>query len=139
MGRSASLDGRIEVAAGVLLDGVRRVLVQRRPTRAHQGGLWEFPGGKIRAGESFRDALDRELFEELGVRVLEAEPLVRVEHSYPELVVVLDVWHVARYQGLVEAREGQPLRWVTLDSLADLPMPPADRPIVTAIRDRYGS
>ena len=130
---------RIEVAAGVLVDGVGRIFMQRRSASSHQGGLWEFPGGKLHGAESPRDALIRELAEEIGIGVLDAEPLVRVEHAYPDLTVVLDVWLVTRFDGQIEAREGQPIRWVTLESLADLPMPEADRPIIQAIHERLTS
>ncbi|MEM9305355.1 MAG: 8-oxo-dGTP diphosphatase MutT [Pseudomonadota bacterium] len=128
----------IDVAAGVLIDGAGRVLVQQRSATAHQGGLWEFPGGKLHPGETAYAALVRELAEELGIEVLEAEPLTRVDHAYPDLTVTLDVWMVSSYAGRVEPVEGQPILWVDLPTLADKPMPPADGPIVDAIIERLG-
>ena len=128
------LDTPIHVAAGILTDAEGRVLVQRRPDHVHVGGLWEFPGGKRHPGESRRDALDRELEEELGVQVNDARPLIRVRHDYPEKTVVLDVWRVSSFRGVPEPREGQPLEWVLPSQLPALEMPPADGPIVNAVR-----
>ncbi len=123
----------IEVAAGVLRDTTGRVLVARRAPNAHQGGLWEFPGGKREPGEGRRQALDRELAEELGIRVTRARPLIRLAHDYGDRKVVLDTWLVEGWQGEPRGREGQPLRWVSRSELARLPMPAADRPILRAL------
>jgi 8-oxo-dGTP diphosphatase len=129
----------IHVVAGVIRDATGRVLVAERPFGKHLAGFWEFPGGKSDSGESPLDALRRELVEELGVRVEAAEPLIRVPWAYPEKAIVLDAWLVSAYAGDVHAREHAALRWVDPADLLDLPMPPADRPIVTALRlpDRY--
>lgn len=124
----------VHVAAGVLYDDRGRVLVQRRPDHAHVGGTWEFPGGKADAGEGRSAALARELREELGVEVREARPLIQVRHAYPEKTVSLDVWRVVRFDGTPQPLEGQPLKWVAPESLSTLKMPPADRPIVNAVR-----
>lgn len=122
------------VAAGVLYDDRGRVLVQRRPDHAHVGGTWEFPGGKAGAGEGREAALARELREELGIEVRRARPLIQVRHAYPEKTVLLDVWRVERFDGEPRGLEGQPLEWVAPDALPRLEMPPADRPIVHAVR-----
>ena len=122
------------VAAGVLRDAQGRVLLARRPPQAHQGGLWEFPGGKVEKGETVVQALGRELAEELGIEVVECRPLIRVAHDYGDRRVVLDTWLVTRWRGRPQGREGQPLAWVAPDELAARPMPAADRPIVTALR-----
>ena len=135
MARSPEGGRRIDVAAGVVIDGAGRVLVQQRDATTHQGGLWEFPGGKLNPGETPHDALVRELAEELAIEVTAAEPLTRVEHAYPDLTVTLDVWRVESYRGRVEPMEGQPILWVALDTLGDMPMPAADAPIVEAIRE----
>ena len=102
---------RVHVVAGVLLDARGRVLVARRPQRTHLAGLWEFPGGKLMPGESREAGLARELAEELGVRVLSAHPLIRVEHRYPDRDVVLDVWRVESFTGEPYGREGQRVEW----------------------------
>ncbi len=105
----------------------------------HQGGLWEFPGGKLEPGEDTLAALERELHEELGIDVLTARPLIRIPYRYPDRQVLLDVWRVDSYAGSAHGREGQEVRWTTLTALADLDFPPPNRPIITALRlpDRY--
>jgi 8-oxo-dGTP diphosphatase len=129
----------IHVVAGVLLDHDGRVLVAERPEGKHLAGYWEFPGGKSDAGEAPLDALRRELHEEIGVEVESARPLISVPWTYPEKRIVLDAWLVDAYTGTPHAREGQTLDWVAIDALRTLPMPPADVPIVNALRlpDRY--
>lgn len=132
-------DPPIHVVAGVLRDAEGRVLVAERPAGKHLAGFWEFPGGKSDPGETPPDALRRELAEELGIRVESAERLIAVPWSYPEKNIVLDAWLVTAYTGDVLAREHAALRWVDPHALAHLPMPPADKPVVTALRlpDRY--
>lgn len=123
-----------------MLENARgEILVARRFDHAHQGGLWEFPGGKVEPSEKARDALARELAEELGIAVDAARPLIRVRHDYPDRRVLLDVWRVTAWQGTVRGHEGQELGWIAPDALVGLDMPAADAPIVTAIRlpDRY--
>ncbi len=88
------------------------VLIALRSEDRHQGGLWEFPGGKREDGESVRDALTRELNEELGINVVAARPLIQVRHSYPDRNVFLDVWRVDAFSGEPHGKEGQPIRWV---------------------------
>ena len=99
----------IVVAVGVLIDAEGRVLVARRAPDAHQGSLWEFPGGKVEAHESVGDALKRELEEELGIQVEGSEPLMAIEHDYGDKHVRLDVHRVMRWQGEPRGLEGQPL------------------------------
>lgn len=130
---------RINVAVAVVTDGDGRVLLSRRPGHVHQGGLWEFPGGKIKAGESVYEALQRELQEELGIRVVSARPLITVRHDYPDRKVKLDVWRINDYQGKPTGCEEQLIRWVGCGELTDYDFPEANRPIVTAagLPDRY--
>lgn len=125
------------VAAIVNKEGL--VLIARRPLHVHQGGRWEFPGGKVEAGEDVLAALVRELHEELGIDVLQARPLIRVPHRYPERQVLLDVWRIDDFAGHAYGREGQEVRWVTSGELSDYEFPPPNRPIITALRlpDRY--
>jgi 8-oxo-dGTP diphosphatase len=96
-------------------------------------GFWEFPGGKRQPREAPLAALKRELDEELGIDVLEAEPLLELVHDYPDKRVLLDVWRVLRYDGEVAAREGQVLRWVTASECGELPLLDADWPIVARL------
>ncbi|MCF7201897.1 Nudix family hydrolase [Pseudomonas oligotrophica] len=125
---------RIHVAAAVIRDAAGRVLIARRPLDKHQGGLWEFPGGKVEAGEGVEVALARELHEELGIDVTRAEPLIQVRHDYPDKQVLLDVWEVLAFAGQAHGAEGQPLQWVDADSLPAFEFPAANRPIVAAAR-----
>jgi 8-oxo-dGTP diphosphatase len=129
----------IHVAAAAIADEAGRILLTRRADHVHQGGLWEFPGGKLEAAESPEAALARELHEELGIRVEASEPLIRVRHDYGDRRVLLDVHRVVRYAGQPQGREGQPLRWVHPDAMRADELPAADRPIVLALRlpDRY--
>ncbi|MDQ2695089.1 MAG: Nudix family hydrolase [Pseudomonadota bacterium] len=124
----------VHVAVGILHNPRGEVLISRRPDHAHQGGLWEFPGGKVEADEPFAAALARELREELGVEVLDARPLIRVRHRYADKAVLLDVWRVERYRGQPRGCEGQPLAWRHPRRLAAAAFPAADRPIITALR-----
>lgn len=127
-------ENRVHVAAAALIDTDGRVLLARRAAHAHQGGLWEFPGGKLEPGESTDSGLARELHEELGIVARSHRPLIRVRHDYPDRSVMLDVHRVDAWDDDPHGREGQPLAWVSIDELADYPMPPADRPIVNALR-----
>ena len=123
----------VPVAVGVIRDG-NRILLAKRPDHVHQGGRWEFPGGKREPGEDRFAALARELEEELGIRPRDARPLIRIRHDYPDKSVELDVWSVTAYTGEPRGREGQLLRWVEPDELPGLDLPAANLPIVTAVR-----
>jgi 8-oxo-dGTP diphosphatase len=123
----------VHVAVGVVTDPAGAVLIARRPDRAHQGGLWEFPGGKVEKGESVEAALSRELHEELGIVVRAAEPWLRIWHAYPDKTVLLDVWRVTAYGGEPRGREGQPLAWAPAAAMADFAFPAADEPIIAAL------
>lgn len=124
----------VHVAAGVIFDAEGRILISRRPGHLHQGGLWEFPGGKVEPGETVTEALTRELEEELGIRPGPMEPLIAVPWDYPERRVLLDVWRVNGFTGQPQGREGQALARVALESLDDYDFPPADRPVIDALR-----
>ena len=118
---------------GLIGDRYGRWLVNQRRPGTDLAGFWEFPGGKRQVGETPLDALRRELAEELGIEVLEAEPWLEVVHDYPDKRVRLDVWRVLDYRGAVTAREAQLLDWVPAERLAGLPLLPADLPIVAAL------
>ena len=120
----------LQVVAGLIQDQHGRVLVGQRQPGTHMAGYWEFPGGKRRCDESPRQALDRELSEELGIRVLSATFLTALTHTYPERRVRLEVWRVERYEGDPVSREDQLLSWSYPEELLDLPILPADEPFV---------
>lgn len=124
----------IEVAAGILSDPHGRVLLMQRLPGKHLAGKWEFPGGKLEAGETVAQALVRELREELGVEVVASTPLISIPWQYPEKSVRLHALRVDVWRGEPRAREGHPLRWVAARDLHVAAMPAADAPIVTALR-----
>ena len=124
----------VQVAAAVIVDRAGRVLVARRAAHRHQGGLWEFPGGKLEPGETARAALSRELREEVGIEVTAARPLIRVWHAYPDKTVLLDVWRVNAFRGEAHGREGQPVAWVAAEALTARDFPAANGPIIRAAR-----
>lgn len=126
----------VHVLAGVLVAEDGRVLLAQRPPGKAFAGRWEFPGGKREPGESPREALERELREELGIEVLDAEPLLCVRHRYPDSAkgVIIDSWRVTRWQGTPASLDGQELQWRETSGLPEVDILEADRPIVTALR-----
>lgn len=123
----------VHVAVGVVLDGDRKVLITRRAPEAHQGGLWEFPGGKVEAGETVTVALTRELREELGIAIARTSALLEVHHDYGDKTVMLDVRVVWEYSGEARPLENQPMAWVAPQELTRYAFPAANRPIVAAV------
>jgi 8-oxo-dGTP diphosphatase len=123
----------LHVLVGLIGDSRGRWLVNQRRPGTDLAGFWEFPGGKRHTDETPFDALRRELYEELGIDVLAAEPWLELVHDYPDKTVLLDVWRVLDYRGEVDAREGQALDWVAAARLTALPLLPADLPIVEAL------
>ncbi|HLF24092.1 MAG TPA: Nudix family hydrolase, partial [Burkholderiales bacterium] len=123
----------IHVVAGVLIDG-DRICITRRHDGAHQGGKWEFPGGKLEPNEDPFAGLQRELREELGIDVQQAAPFACVHHDYGDIAVTLDVWYVTRFDGAPRGREAQPLRWVGIADLDPSDFPDADRPILRRLQ-----
>ncbi len=124
----------VSVVAAAVFDDEGRVLITRRADDAHQGALWEFPGGKLEAGEDARSALQRELMEEVGIHITVMRPLICVRHDYVDKSVLLDVWRVNGFEGEAYGREGQPLRWIVPEALADCDFPAANVPIVRAVQ-----
>ena len=123
----------VVVAVGVLIDDEGRVLVSRRAADAHQGGLWEFPGGKVEVDESVSDALSRELREELGIQIGASERLMTIEHDYGDKKVKLDVHRIKSWQGEARGLEGQPLAWQLPVDLSQWSFPAADTPILARL------
>jgi 8-oxo-dGTP diphosphatase len=121
------------VAACALVDPDGRVLIAQRPEGKLMAGLWEFPGGKIEAGEQPEQSLIRELQEELGITVKPEclAPLTFASHTYPEFHLLMPLYVCRRWDGFVEAREKQGLKWVRPNELRNYPMPPADEPLIS--------
>jgi 8-oxo-dGTP diphosphatase len=130
---SAAQTKWVHVAVGVIYDTHGNILIAQRAASAHQGGFWEFPGGKLDAGESPVAALIRELKEELDITPTQCEPLIQIRHHYKDKSVLLDVYKVLDFEGEPKGNEGQPIRWVPMADLSRYDFPAANRPIVTAI------
>ena len=123
----------IHVAVGVVVNDAGNILIAKRPDNTHQGGLWEFPGGKVEQDETLFDALKRELREELAIDVLAIEPLIKIRHDYGDKIVLLDVHKVISFSGKPHGNEGQPIQWVAPIQLVNYEFPAANVPIITAI------
>ncbi len=125
------------VAACALVDPDGRVLLAQRPEGKALAGLWEFPGGKLEPGETPEACLIRELREELGVDTWESclAPLSFASHAYPEFHLLMPLYVCRKWSGAASPRERQRLAWVRPSAMRDYPMPPADAPLVAALRD----
>lgn len=133
------MNDQVQVAVGVLVNTAGQVLLAKRAEKVHQGGLWEFPGGKCAPGESASQALQRELYEELGVVVRQCRPLILIRHQYADRQLALQVYKVTAWDNEPSGREGQPICWVDPQQLVKYPMPAANESIIRAIQlpDRY--
>ncbi|MEM7020282.1 MAG: 8-oxo-dGTP diphosphatase MutT, partial [Pseudomonadota bacterium] len=129
----------IHVVAGVVTNDQGDILLGLRHKKSHQGGLWEFPGGKLESNESPFQALQREFHEEIGIDIQTARPLIQIRHDYGDKQVLLDVWRALTWSGQAQGREGQQIQWCSPAALSDLSMPAANLPIVHAAQlpERY--
>ena len=125
------------VSAVALIDRDGRVLLAQRPVGKSMAGLWEFPGGKVEAGETPETALVRELHEELGIETRHSclAPLTFASHSYEDFHLLMPLFACRRWNGIVQPKEGQCLKWVYSRDFLDYPMPPADIPLIPILRD----
>ena len=125
------------VSAVALIDADGRVLLAQRPEGKSMAGLWEFPGGKVEAGETPEEALIRELKEELGIDTWQSclAPLTFASHAYADFHLLMPLFACRKWQGTATPREGQTLAWVRPAALRDYPMPPADLPLIPILRD----
>ena len=129
------------VVAVALIDTDNRILLAQRPEGKQLAGLWEFPGGKVEAGERPEETLIRELREELGIEVKEPclAPLTFASHAYETFHLLMPLYVCRRWEGFVQSREGQALKWVRPGALRDYPMPPADEPLIPFLVDLLGA
>ena len=127
----------ILVSAVALIDRDGRVLIAQRPKGKSMEGLWEFPGGKIESGETPEDALVRELYEELGIETWSSclAPLTFASHGYSDFHLLMPFFACRKWDGTPKSKEGQNLKWVNVNNLKHFPMPPADIPLISVLRD----
>lgn len=123
----------LQIAIGVVFNSLGQILVALRPMHKVQGGLWEFPGGKIEKNETPEEALSRELQEEVGITITSSQPLTTCEHHYKDHHVHLNVFRVDAFTGIARGCEGQIIQWVTLEELRELPLLAANHPIVNSL------
>jgi len=122
----------IHVAVGVIWKN-NHILIAKRPEHVHQGGLWEFPGGKVEDQENIQEALKRELFEELDIHSQTLQPLIQIPYQYGSKKVFLDVWNVLSFSGQEKGKEGQAIEWIKPEQFTEFQFPAANQPIVRAI------
>lgn len=129
------------VSAVAMIDADNRVLLAQRPAGKSMAGLWEFAGGKIEAGETPEAALCREIREELGVELCQpcCYPLTFASHAYDDFHLLLLLYTCRKWEGIPSAKEGQQLCWKSVQEMTQLPMPPADIPLIAPLRDFLGN
>lgn len=125
---------QVHVAVGVVLNDKGEVLLSKRGKHLHQGGLWEFPGGKVEAGEHVFDALVREFQEEVNITIEKAEPLMTIAHDYGDKQVMLDVWMSSQFVGHAKSNEQQLIAWAPLATLNQYLFPEANKDIIKKLQ-----
>ncbi|WP_372873410.1 8-oxo-dGTP diphosphatase MutT [Shewanella sp.] len=123
---------RVHVAVGIIKQGCH-ILLAKRHGHLHQGGKWEFPGGKVEAGETTSEALKRELKEEVGLMVHSSQPYMEISHDYPDKHVLLDIHLVEDFSGEASGIEGQQIEWVSLQDIGTYQFPDANQPILDKV------
>jgi 8-oxo-dGTP diphosphatase len=121
---------KVHVVVGILLNSDNQVLIAQRLAHQEKGGVWEFPGGKVEAGELAFAALQREFKEEIGIDVISADPWMQVEYHYPHKSVFLDTWLITDYLGTPCGQEGQPIAWGSVHDLKNREFPEGNKPII---------
>lgn len=129
----------VHVAVAVIKDSHGQLFISKRSVESHQGGLWEFPGGKVEDNETVLEALKRELIEEIGITLVQANPLIQIHHDYDDKSVLLDVWCVNKFEGEAFGKEGQKTCWIKQEELPSYDFPAANLPIIKALKlpDKY--
>lgn len=124
------MSGFVHVVAGIVLNARNQLLIAKRPDHLHQGGLWEFPGGKVEKGESGFIALIREFKEEVGIVIKQADSFMEIYHQYSDKNVFLDIWLSRYFDGDATGLEGQEVKWIALHELKKYNFPEANQKIV---------
>jgi len=124
----------IHVAIAVIYNAKNQILIARRASHQHQGGMWEFPGGKVENGENSQQALIREIQEEVGIEVESSLLIKKIIHQYDNKKVCLDVYAVKNWSGKASGMEGQPIKWVEIDDLNHYKFPKANNEIISLIQ-----
>lgn len=122
------------VAAAIFSTCGEKIFIAKRPNKSHQGGLWEFPGGKREEGETAQQALYRELKEELAISIKDSEPLIKLQHEYPDKRIELDVYKVTSFNGEPFGAEGQETQWIYLTDIKNYEFPAANHAIIEALQ-----
>ncbi|WP_375751370.1 8-oxo-dGTP diphosphatase MutT [Vibrio sp. HN007] len=129
---------RVHIAAAIILNESRdKVFITKRPDKAHKGGLWEFPGGKVEAGETAEQATVRELFEEIGIEVTALHHFEALTHDYPDKSLMFDFYVVTEFSNTPYGKEGQKGEWVAIPKLVDYDFPEANVPILHRVIKEY--
>lgn len=124
----------VHVAVAAIVNSNNEILISQRPPDVHQGGLWEFPGGKLEYGESVQQALMREINEELDLVIKSSRPLIKITHQYDDKTVLLDVWKVDDYSGDAFGKEGQAIKWQAVNQLDPVDFPAADVSVIQSLK-----
>ncbi len=127
----------IHVAVAVIVNAQQQVLIALRQSHQHQGGLWEFPGGKVEAKEQVEAALCREVKEEVNLVVEAAQPMTTIEHDYKDKTVLLDVWLVTAFSGQIQGNEGQKTHWCPISEIDQFAFPDANAEIITQLKANH--
>jgi 8-oxo-dGTP diphosphatase len=125
----------MHVAVGLVFNARGEILIAQRPPGKSQSGLWEFPGGKVEANETAFQALQRELFEEIGIQVITAEAWLQVEYAYSDRHVLLDTWRVTEFSGEPQGKEQQLVKWISIACLDQFQFPAGNREIIAKLCD----
>lgn len=124
---------RVHVAVGIIINSEQQILLAKRHGHLHQGGKWEFPGGKVETGETVTQALIRELKEEVALTATDSSAFMSISHDYPDKQVLLDIHLVTQFNGTAHGEEGQEIAWVDKTQLKDYEFPEANLPILEKI------
>lgn len=129
---------QVWIAAGIILDTEKKhIFITRRADKAHQGGLWEFAGGKVETGETAKQAVIRELQEEVGIHATDVEPFISLAHDYSDKSLKFDFFLIHQFDGEAFGKEGQPGEWVAINALADYPFPDANQAVLDKIQQSF--